>query len=294
MKTYIFDTFNRYKRFSEELDAQTILCNKAWWVFNDSGEKELYIFNTDGSLIISVSGRVTNATWQYIAANKSLIITGNNQSYMVHPAFYDNQVFALQIDGTNHYTFLINENNLPTTSMRSLSDLRDYFAEIERQAVLAEKQKLLNEQKQKEIETQKRLEEERRQEVEKRRKHKEDEKRRIEKIYISIGSKSISIGAWINRFVVLAFFVCICYDRSWYSNLISFLINNEWHMFLVAHIGDWITAVKIIEFIGIFWLIIYFTLTLPTNIAYKILVQEYEEENWYDIEAIKFLKSHKI
>lgn len=45
MKTYLFDTFNRYKRFSEKLDAKTILCNKSWWVFNDSGEKEVYIFN---------------------------------------------------------------------------------------------------------------------------------------------------------------------------------------------------------------------------------------------------------
>ena len=70
MKTYLYDTFHRYKRFSEELDAKTILCNKSWWVFNDSGEKEIYIFNTNGTLIISVSGRVTNATWQYISANK--------------------------------------------------------------------------------------------------------------------------------------------------------------------------------------------------------------------------------
>ena len=141
MKTYLFDTFNRYKRFSEELDAKTILCNKSWWVFNDSGEKEVYIFNTDGTLIISVSGRVTNATWQYITANKSLIISGNNQSYMVKPAFFDNQIFALQIDGTNDYAFLIDENNLPATNLRSLADLKEHFAKKERQAVLAEEQK---------------------------------------------------------------------------------------------------------------------------------------------------------
>lgn len=141
MKTYLFDSFNRYKRFSEELDAKTILCNKSWWVFNDSGEKELYIFNEDGSLIISVSGRVTNATWKYITANKSIIITGNNQSYMVHPAFYDYTIFALKVDGTNVYAFLIDENNLPSTNLKSLSDLVIYFAEKERQAVLAEERK---------------------------------------------------------------------------------------------------------------------------------------------------------
>ena len=141
MKTYLFDTFNRYKRFSEKLDAETILCNKSWWVFNDSGEKEVYIFNTDGTLIISVSGRVTNATWQYISANKSIVITGNNQSYMVKPAFYDQMIFALQVDGTNDYAFLIDENNLPSTNLRSLADLKEHFAEKERQAVLAEERK---------------------------------------------------------------------------------------------------------------------------------------------------------
>ena len=155
MKTYLFDTFNRYKRFSEELDAKTILCNKSWWVFNDSGEKEVYIFNTDGSLIISVSGKVTNATWKYIPANKSVIISGNNQSYMVHPAFYDNMIFALQVDGTNEYAFLIDENNLPSTNLKSFSDLVIYFAEKERQAVLAEKRKqqaAIEAQRQREIE----------------------------------------------------------------------------------------------------------------------------------------------
>lgn len=157
MKTYIFDTFNRYKRFSEELDAKTILCNKSWWVFNDSGEKELYIFNTDGSLIISVSGKVTNATWKYIPANKSIIISGNNQSYMVHPAFYDNMIFALQMDGTNEYAFLIDENNLPSTNLKSLSDLVIYFAEKERQTVLAEERKqqaAIEAQRQREIKAQ--------------------------------------------------------------------------------------------------------------------------------------------
>ena len=157
MKTYLFDTFNRYKRFSEELDAKTILCNKSWWVFNDSGEKEVYIFNTDGTLIIAVSGKVTNATWQYIPANKSLIISGNNQSYMVKPAFYDQMIFALQVDGTNDYAFLIDENKLPSTNLKSLSDLVIYFAEKERKAVLAEERKqqaAIEAQRQREIKAQ--------------------------------------------------------------------------------------------------------------------------------------------
>jgi hypothetical protein len=139
MKTYLFDTFNRYTRFSENLDVKTILCNKSWWVFNDSGEKELYIFNTDGTLIIAVSGRVTNATWQYIPANKSIVVTGNAQSYMVHPAFCDNMLLALQVDGTNQYTFLIDEKSILSTNLKTFNDLVLYFAEKEKQAILGNK-----------------------------------------------------------------------------------------------------------------------------------------------------------
>ena len=32
MKTYLFETLNCYKRFSESLDAKAVLSNKAWVV----------------------------------------------------------------------------------------------------------------------------------------------------------------------------------------------------------------------------------------------------------------------
>ena len=69
MKTYLLDILNRYNRFSENLDVKTILCNKSWFIFNDTGDKELYIFQENGSLIASVNGKVTNATWQYVPAD---------------------------------------------------------------------------------------------------------------------------------------------------------------------------------------------------------------------------------
>ena len=138
MKTYLFDTFNRYKRFSEELDAKTILCNKSWWVFNDSGEKEVYIFNTDGSLIISVSGKVTNATWKYIPANKSIIIAAGEESYMVIPAFVDSNILALQIDGTDEFAFLIDEQNIQKFLPKTLLEVHQYFEDKEAKEIEAQ------------------------------------------------------------------------------------------------------------------------------------------------------------
>lgn len=161
MKTFLFDTINRYKRFSQQLDVQTVLCNRSWWVFNDSGEKEVYIFQPDGTLIISVSGKVTQATWQYITANESLIISGNSQSYMVHPAFMDNILFALQLDGTNDIAFLIEENNKALFAPKTFTELQGYFEnkrlEAEKEELrLAEiqRQTFLQKQKEEEIKAQ--------------------------------------------------------------------------------------------------------------------------------------------
>lgn len=87
MKTYLLDILNKYNRFSENLDVKTILCNKSWLVFNDTGNKELYIFQENGNLIASVNGNVHNGNWQYISANKSIILSFKEQSYMLHPSF---------------------------------------------------------------------------------------------------------------------------------------------------------------------------------------------------------------
>lgn len=127
MRTFIFDAINRYKRYSENLEVKIAICNKSWWVFNDSGEKELYIFLDDGTLYITLNGRVTLGTWKYLSANSSLIISGNGQSYMVHAAYMDNTVFALQVDGTNEYAFLIEEDNRQKFLPKTFSDVESYF-----------------------------------------------------------------------------------------------------------------------------------------------------------------------
>ena len=131
MKTYLLDSFNRFKRFSEELDVKTILCNKSWWIFNDCGDKEIYIFQENNTLIISINGNVTNASWKYIQTNRSLIITNKELSYMLHPAFLNDKIFALQKDGTEQYSFMILEEQLNDFHPKTLLDLMLYFVEEE-------------------------------------------------------------------------------------------------------------------------------------------------------------------
>lgn len=135
MKTYLLDIPNRYNRFSKNLDVKTILCNKSWLIFNDSGDKELYIFQENGSLITSVNGSVINATWQYISANNSLVISFKEQSYMLHPSFKDDVIFALQQDGTERFAFMIEENQSNFFHPKSLKELTAYFENKERRNI---------------------------------------------------------------------------------------------------------------------------------------------------------------
>ena len=185
MKTYITNILNRYKRYSENQDVKTAICNRSWWVFNDCGEKELYIFQEDNTLIISLSGRVTKGTWEYVPTNRSLIITAKNESYMLHLAFMDNVLFALQVDGTQKYSFMIDENNRASFKPKTLRELQCYFEEKEQAKLLEERQiqnRLEWERQEAERQRLRRIEQERR-EAERQRIEQErlEEKRRYEK-----------------------------------------------------------------------------------------------------------------
>lgn len=158
MKTFLLDIADRFRRFDEQLDVKALLCNKSWQVFNDSGVKEIYIFQEDGSLIISLNGKVNRATWQYIPANRSLIINSDNESYMLRPFFQDENLFTLQLDGTREYSFLINEAQRTSFPVESLSDLKFYLehkeerlhqiqVEKERQLALQQREEELRKKK---------------------------------------------------------------------------------------------------------------------------------------------------
>lgn len=227
MKTYLLDILNRYKKFSESLDVEAILCSKSWSVFNDSGCKEIYLFQYDGSLIISISGEVTNATWKYIPVNQSILISTKNASYMLHPAFVDDIIFALQLDGTNQYSFMIDELQRDTFAPKSLSDIEKYF--IRRKQLEAEKEEqLLVQRAYDRIVARERQEQQRKQEAEE---ALIEEALRNSKLYQTI----LSI-AWIQMFLVPIILIP-CYLFSDEFN------NNVWK--------DRISFIMVLAFLGV-------------------------------------------
>ena len=145
MKSFIFDPIiKKVKKYSENLEVKNILCEKSWIVFNDSGEKEVFIFRTDGSVLVTKNGEGVITTWEWIPTNKSLMINRIEKEksiVILRPEFVNNTILALQLDGTEKYTFLIDENNKEKFAPKTLSELKQYFIAIELMAIEAIRQK---------------------------------------------------------------------------------------------------------------------------------------------------------
>lgn len=126
MKAYLLDVFSEYKRFSQGLDVKAIICNRPWYIFNEAGEKEVLIFQKDGSIIVSNNGIVSEGTWKYIPANTSLIITTSEASLMLHPIYTDNNIIAMNLDGSEEVLLLIDENKIQKL-LTSKSEVNAYL-----------------------------------------------------------------------------------------------------------------------------------------------------------------------
>lgn len=110
MKTFVADIIPQIQRFSQKLDNLTLLTNQHWVVldqFNQS--KTVYIFRSNGDLLIAVNGKVEKAKWEYLGQN-SILIDLKDQSYLFRHGFFDENVLALKIDSKEEYAILINES----------------------------------------------------------------------------------------------------------------------------------------------------------------------------------------
>lgn len=149
MKTYLFEKINQYKALSEKLDAKAILSNKVWRVFNDSNEKQVYIFQDNGTVLVTTNGIGTKMSWEYLTANKSIIIKNSDNSFvMLHPAFVTQNVLVFKLDGTERCAFMIDENCLELSCLKSISDIEQYFIELEQKKLSLTQQEKSNQEAQ--------------------------------------------------------------------------------------------------------------------------------------------------
>lgn len=140
MKTYTFDALTNITEISLNFKIQSLYHeNKVWYIFNDSSlERELYIFQNNGTLLIVKNGKINNGTWKYIPTNKYIILNIHEKSYIAHVVFTDNSIIALQVEDTKQYAFFIDEQNKQNFHPKHLSDIKNYLA-LKKQRFIEEK-----------------------------------------------------------------------------------------------------------------------------------------------------------
>lgn len=187
MKTYLFSLIDRYKQFSQKLDVQSILCQKAWNVLNEDGNSEVLIFKPDNTGHASIMGDTRMFRWEFLPQNNSLLINHDEMNgIMLNPSFFENGILICQKDGTNDCMFLV-DNGLPQEQkFLTLQAVRESMAAIEAKY---EEQKKLAKARQEELRRQeeermRKEEEERRLREEEERKKQEEEERKKEQIKI--------------------------------------------------------------------------------------------------------------
>lgn len=112
MKTFIADIIPKLERYSRKLDELTLLTNQHWVVLDElenKASKNIYIFRNNNELLIANNGKVEKAKWDYLG-NNSLLIDIKDNSYLFRHGFFDENVLALKIDGSQEYAILVNEN----------------------------------------------------------------------------------------------------------------------------------------------------------------------------------------
>lgn len=110
MKTFLADIFPKIQRFSNKLDNLTMLTEKHWVSIDDIlSTKTVYIFRTNNELLISKNGKVEKAKWEYLG-NTSLLIDKATDSYLFKHGFFDENVLALKVDGSEKYAVFVNES----------------------------------------------------------------------------------------------------------------------------------------------------------------------------------------
>lgn len=110
MRTYVADIIPKIQRFSQKLDNLTMLTNQHWVLLDElTQSKTVYIFRTNGELLIAINGKVDKAKWEYLGQN-SILIDLNEQSYLFRHGFFDENILALKVDSKEEYAVFINES----------------------------------------------------------------------------------------------------------------------------------------------------------------------------------------
>lgn len=176
MKIYILNAVQRLKKYSQKLDAQAILYDKSWEVFNETGDKELMIFRTNNELLISRNGIVQKGKWELLDIANILIDVGE-KTYLLNASYIEDELLALRLDGTEQYMVMIETDMKNRFFLNTIESIEKY---LELQYLLIEEQERKEEEEKVRLEEIKQAEKEREEQIRLKEEHEREKKQEEE------------------------------------------------------------------------------------------------------------------
>jgi hypothetical protein len=114
MIQYIQNLLPRLQQFSQRLDHIENFVDKPWVLIDEEGNRHIYIFQRNQSLIMSLNGKVQVGKWEYIQAAKSLLIDRQIDKILLNNAFVEKGLMILRMDGSPDRPWVLaNETEIP-------------------------------------------------------------------------------------------------------------------------------------------------------------------------------------
>ena len=128
MKTFAFDSLERYRRFGDLRGIKKNICNKPWVAFSEDAEGETYTFMGNGVVMIALKGNTLKGSWEIDTKAGVLSLTGSNSQHKFTIAYFDRVLLALQPQGESQcYSFLVNKSNDKFFEPRRYTDVVAYL-----------------------------------------------------------------------------------------------------------------------------------------------------------------------
>lgn len=125
MKHYLKNLLPRLQQYSKSLDHIENFVGQPWVLVDDALNRQVYVFQRDNSLIMSLNGQAQEGKWSYVPAVQSLLVDRGVDKILLNHAFVEKGLMVLKKDGyTEAPWVLINEREIPDLNVeRYLKDL---------------------------------------------------------------------------------------------------------------------------------------------------------------------------
>ncbi|MGN0214878.1 MAG: hypothetical protein ACI4AH_08750 [Muribaculaceae bacterium] len=131
MKTFAFDSIERFQRFSDLRNIKKTICNKPWQAFSDDANAETYTFMVNGNVMITLKGNTLKGSWDINTKAAEITLSGSNNSHKFRIVYFDKVLLALQPIGGKDFSFLINKSNDIFFEPKIYTDIIKYLRQKE-------------------------------------------------------------------------------------------------------------------------------------------------------------------